>query len=100
MRRPTAPTSRSGGCCRVSIRRRPQGGLFGAVRSRLEQRGIVFVDFDELDQALNSEVGERQDAVFAYSIDPYQAVLGFHLGCDVVEPVLALTDLLRDEVDR
>ena len=60
----------------------------------------MFMDLDELDQALNSEVGERHDAVFADPVDPYQAVLGFHLGCDVVEPILALAELLRDEVDR
>jgi hypothetical protein len=76
------------------------GRLFGAVPSQLKQRGVVFMDFDELDQALNSEVGECHDAVFADPIDPYQAVLGFHVGCDVVEPVLALAEFPGDEVDR
>ena len=58
------------------------------------------MDFDEIDQVLNSEVGECHDAVIADAIDPYQAVLGFHLRCDVEEPVLALAEFLGDEVDR
>jgi len=39
---------------------------------------------DELDQALNAEVGERQDAVFSDAIDPDDAVLDFHFVGDVV----------------
>ena len=31
---------------------------------------MVFVHLDELDQVLDAEVGERQDAVFSDAIDP------------------------------
>ena len=51
---------------------------------------------DELDQALNSEVGERQDAVFADAIDPDDAVLDFHLIGDVPQPILVFSEILGD----
>jgi len=65
----------------------------------LEQRGIVFVHFDEFNQTLDSEVGERRNAVFADPIDPDHAVFGFHLHGDVEEPVLVFAKVLGDEVD-
>jgi hypothetical protein len=43
----------------------------------LEQRRIVFVHLDEFDQALNAEVGERQDAVFSDAVDPDDTVFDF-----------------------
>ena len=49
----------------------------------LEQRRIILVHLDELDQAFNAEVGERQDAVIADAIDP-DAVLDLHFVGDVV----------------
>ena len=33
--------------------------------------------FDELDQALNAEVGERQEAVFSDAVDPDDTVFDF-----------------------
>ena len=47
----------------VSIRRGPPRWSFWPIT--LEQRGIVFVHFDELDQVLDAEVGERHDAIFS-----------------------------------
>ena len=40
--------------------------------------------FDELDQALNAEVGERQYAVFSDAVDPDDTPLDFHFVGDVV----------------
>ena len=51
-------------------------GRFGSIPT-LEQRWIVLVHLDELDQALNSEVGERQDPVFSDTIDPDDIVFDF-----------------------
>lgn len=60
----------------------------------LEQRRIVFVHLDEFDQALNAEVGERQDAVFSDAVDPDDTVLDFHLAGDVPQPILVFAELL------
>src|SRR5437868_10588868 len=64
----------------------------------LEQRRIVFVHLDEFDQALNAEVGERQDAVFSDARDLDDAVLDFHLAGDVPQPVFVFTELLDDAI--
>ena len=61
----------------------------------LEQRRIVFVHLDEFDQALNAEVGERQDAVFSDAVDPDDTVFDFHLAGDVPQPILVFTELLE-----
>jgi hypothetical protein len=58
------------------------------------------VHFDEIDQALDSEVGKRLNAVFADPIDPDHAVFGFHLHGDVEEPVLVFAEILGDAADR
>ena len=56
--------------------------------------------FDELDQALNAEVGERQDAFIADAIDPDDAVLDLHFVGDVPQPILVLAELFGDAGDR
>ena len=55
--------------------------------------------FDELDQALNAEVGERQDAVFADAIDPDNTVLDFHRAGDVPQPILVFAELFGDAIE-
>ena len=52
--------------------------------------------FDELDQVLDAEVGERQDAVFSDPVDPDDTILDFHFICDVMQPVLILTEVFGD----
>ena len=42
---------------------------FAAVPA-LEQRGLVFIDSDEIDEILDSEVGEGHHAVLADPVDP------------------------------
>jgi len=57
------------------------------------------VHFDEFDQALDPEVGERHDALVADAMDPDDAIFRFHLHGDVKEPVLIFAKFLGDEVD-
>ena len=52
------------------------------------------MDPDELHQALDSEVGERHDAVFSDAVDPEAAVLDFHFIGDVRQPVLVFAEVL------
>ena len=63
----------------------------------LEQRRIVFVHLDEFDQALNAEVGERQDADFSDAVDPDDTVFDFHLAGDVPQPILVFAELLGSQ---
>src|SRR6476660_1791375 len=72
---------------------------FGSIPT-LEQRWIVLVHLDELDQALNSEVGERQDPVFSDAIDPDDTVLDFHFIGDVPPPILVFFEIPGDLGDR
>jgi hypothetical protein len=58
------------------------GCLFVAVPA-LEQRGVFFMDFDEIDEVLDSEVGEGHHAVLADAVDPYHAVFDIHFVGDV-----------------
>jgi len=55
--------------------------------------------FDELDQTLNTEVGERQDTVFADAIDPDDTVLDFHFVGNVPQPILVFAELFGDAGD-
>ena len=68
---------------------------FGSIPT-LEQRWIVLVHLDELDQALNSEVGERQDPVFSDAIDPDDIVFDFHFIGDVPQPILVFSEIPGD----
>ena len=68
--------------------------------SALWERWVLFVDFDQLDQALDSEVGERHDFVVAESMDPDHTVLCFHFIGDFPEPVHAFAEALGDAVNR
>ena len=54
------------------------------------------MQFDELDQVLNAEVGERQDPVFSDAIDPNDTVLDFHFVGDIPEPILIFSEILGD----
>ena len=83
---------------KVSLRRRPQVLFVGA--PTLEQRRVGFMGFDEIDEVVDSEVGEGQNAVIAEPVDPYDAVLCVHLVGDVVQPVFAFAEILGDAVDR
>ena len=65
----------------------------------MSRRRIVFVHLDEFDQALNAEVGERQDAVFSDAVDPDDTVFDFHLAGDVPQPILVLAELLGNAGD-
>ena len=58
------------------------------------------MDFDEIDEVVDSEVGQGQNGFFADAIDPYDAVLGVHFVGDVSEPVFVFTELFGDAVDR
>ena len=49
-----------------------------------------------LDQALNSEVGERQDPVFSDAIDPDDTVFDFHFIGDVPQPILVFSEIPGD----
>ena len=52
--------------------------------------------FDQLDQILDTEVGERHNAVVADPEYPYQAVFGLHLGGDVEQPILVFAEVCSD----
>lgn len=56
------------------------------VLSTLQMRGVVFVDFDQVDERLDAEVRERHELFVATSVDPDHAVLGIHFHSDVVQP--------------
>jgi len=78
--------------------RRRRSSLFLAFAA-FEQRGVVFVDFDEVDEVLDSEVGEGHHAVVADAIDPYHAVFDIHFVGDIGEPALVFSEVLGDPVD-
>jgi hypothetical protein len=59
----------------------------------LEQRGIVFVHFDQFDQVRDAEVGESHDAVFSDPVDPDDTILDFHFIGDIAYPVLVFTEV-------
>lgn len=62
----------------VSIPRRPQ-----VSRSPPEQRGILFVGYDEFDEVFDIELGKLLDVVFSDAKDPDEPVLDFHPKGDV-----------------
>lgn len=98
LRQPPLRTSQrpiNAGCAlrEVSIRRRPLGVLAAAIPSR-EQRGILFIHFDEIDEGLDSEVREGHHAVLADAIDLYHAVFDIHFVGDVVKPGRDVVDLV------
>jgi hypothetical protein len=58
------------------------------------------VDFDELDETFDAEVGERHDAVVAEPLDPRSPRLqALHFKGDVVEPVDVADPLLPSLTD-
>ena len=72
----------------------------GGPRRRLtEKGGIAFVHFDQLDEVLDAEVGERHDAVFSDPLDPDHPILDFHFIGDVRQPVFAFAEVLGDTMD-
>lgn len=54
---------------------------------------------DQLGQRLDSEVGERHDAVFSDAVDPDDAILDVHFIGHVVQPVLVFAESLGDTGD-
>lgn len=69
-------------------------GLFW--RPALKQLGIFSVHLNELDEAVDAEVSERLDTVFANTIDPDSAVLDLHSIGNVSQPIFIFTEVLRD----
>lgn len=65
-------------------------------RSPLQQSRVFLVELDKLDQVLDSEVGERWDAVFSVAIDPDHAVLDLHFDGDVPQPIFVFAEVLGD----
>jgi hypothetical protein len=57
------------------------------------------MDFDQLDQGFDPEVGECHDLVVAGLVNPDHAILGIHFHGDIVEPVDALAEIGGDAVD-
>lgn len=54
------------------------------------------MDFDDSGERLDSEVGERHDAVVAYTVDPDQSVLLVHFVGNVPQLLLVLSEHFRD----
>jgi Mn2+/Fe2+ NRAMP family transporter len=50
-------------------------------------------------QALNAEVGERQEAVFSDAIDPDDTVLDFDLAGDIPQPIFVFVELFGNAGD-
>jgi hypothetical protein len=59
----------------------------------------VSIRRDELDQVLDAEVGEGQDAVFSDPIDQNDAILDLHFIGDVRQPVFVFAEILGDAID-
>ena len=55
--------------------------------------------FDEIREGLDSEVRECHHTVVCIPVDPDDAVFRVHLIGDLMEPVHALAEFLRDTVD-
>jgi hypothetical protein len=51
--------------------------------------------FDQLDEALDAEVGEGHDALVVEALDPDQAVLWLHCDRDVEEESLATRSMIQ-----
>ena len=58
------------------------------------------MDFDEIDQVFDAEVGEGHLAIFVGAIDPDHAVLDIHFHGDVEQPVLVFVEFLGDTAYR
>jgi hypothetical protein len=71
----------------------------GLALSTFHKHGVVFVDFDQVDERLDAEVRERHELFVAKSVDPDHAVLGIHFHSDVVQPVDALAEIGGDAID-
>ena len=50
-------------------------------------RRVLLSDLDQLDEILDTEVGEREDAIVVKAVDPYDAILDLHFKGDVVQQV-------------
>ena len=75
-------------------------GSSGFVGGAPEQRRVVFVHLDEIDETLDAEVGESQDAVFADTVDLDDSALGLHFCGDIEQPIFVFAKLLGDEIER
>ena len=58
------------------------------------------MDFDEIDEVFDSEVGERHHAVVGIRIDPDDAVFDVHLIGDIEQPGFAFAEIPGNAIDR
>ena len=58
------------------------------------------MDFDEIDEVVDSKVGERHHAVVADSVDPDHAVFDVHFVGDVEQPVFVFAEIFGDAAER
>jgi hypothetical protein len=72
-------------------RRRPD-----LARSPSQYCRIVFVDFDQIDQVFDAEVGERHLALVVGAIHPDHAVLGLHFNSYIEQPVFVFAKFPGD----
>lgn len=54
------------------------------------------MDFDEFDEGLDSEVGERPDGVVTDAVDPDDAVLDIHFVGNLVQPIFVFAEVLGE----
>ena len=94
--------------CRRALRRRAiipriaRRGIENSERlvtGRSRPRGGFFVEGDEVAQVLDAEGSERQDFLASDTVDPEDAVLGFHVEADLMQQILVLTEHLGDAGD-
>jgi hypothetical protein len=81
----------------VAVRRGPQGLTIVADLS-VPCAASFPVDLDQLDEAVDAEVGEGHDAVVFEAVDPDHAVFGLHFESDVEEEVDVFAEFLGDAV--
>jgi hypothetical protein len=55
---------------------------------------------EELDQGLDTDVGECHDAIVSGGEDPDETIFGIHLIRDIPRLVLIFSGIIRDTIDR
>ena len=74
-------------------------GRRSGLRSALAARRCFPVGLDQLDEAVDAEVGESHDALVVEPLDPDYAVFRLHFDGDVEEEVDVFAEFLGDPVD-
>ena len=82
----------------VTLRGGPQGPALAAEVSAA-RAGHFAVDLDQVDEAVDAEVGEGHDAFVSEAQHPDEAVLRLHFDGDVEEEVDVLAEVFGDAVD-